>query len=441
MKHNLRLAVCVTLGGMGIAADAAAGSAPATFYKDALPILEKNCQNCHRAGQIGPMSLLTYEEARPWAKAIKSEVANRKMPPWFADPKFGHFSNDRSLTQIEVETLVKWVNDGALAGDPKDGPAPVAWPEAGWRIKPDVVVKGAEYHVPTSGIMPWLYVTVPTGFKEDTWVTSIEMRPGINPALTHHYCVFFTPHRDDVKYGVYTEQVQGEGTSGGPFEGCYEKGQEEFDFRPQHAGRLVRAGSDMVFQMHYAPNGKANIDQPQIGFTVTKERPARQYAFLNVGAGFGINIAPNQADYKAPAQEGELTVDAEIVWLQAHAHYRAKEMTFNVEYPDGRSETALHVNWNPYWQSLYYPAKPLVAPKGTRLEIEGTYDNSANNVFNPDPSKPVKFGQQAADEMLFPTFGFIVDSSLDLSKVKIVRPSPRADANFTVRDNSTTASK
>ena len=225
---------------------------------------------------------------------------------------------------------MKWMNDGAQPGDPRDGPKPIDWPAEGWRIKPDVIVKGAEYRVPKTGISPWLYVTVPTPFKQDTWITSIEMRPGAEPSLTHHYCVFFTPHRDDVNYGVFTEQVQGEGTSGGPFEGCYEKGQEEFDFRPQHAGRLIKAGSDMVFQMHYAPNGKNIVDQPEIGFTVARERPQRQYVFLNVGSGFGIDIPPNAVSYKASAQEGILAVDAEIVWLQAHAHYRAKEMTFRV---------------------------------------------------------------------------------------------------------------
>ena len=115
-------------------------------------------------------------------------------------------------------------------------------------------------------------------------------------------------------------------------------------------------------------------------------------------------------------------------------------MTFNVEYPDGRKETELHVSWDPYWQSIYYPVKPLVAPKGTRLEIEGIHDNSANNHFNPDPNAPVKFGVQAKDEMLFPTFGFIVDGSIDLSKVKIVQPSPRSDSNFTVRGNAARAS-
>src|ERR1700733_74232 len=122
-------------------------SLPTTFYKAVLPILQKNCQNCHRPGQIGPMPLLTFEQARPWAKDIKLQVASRKMPPWFADPKFGHFSNDRSLEQADIDTLVKWVNDGAQPGDPHDGPKPIDWPAEGWRIKPDIIVKGAERNI------------------------------------------------------------------------------------------------------------------------------------------------------------------------------------------------------------------------------------------------------------------------------------------------------
>jgi len=425
-------------GGTALAANVSR-SGDVTFHKDVLPILQKNCQNCHRPGQIGKMPLLTYDETRPWAKAIKAAVLNHKMPPWFADPQYGHFSNDRTLKPQEIATLVKWVDGGAVAGDPKDAPAPVAWPEEGWRIKPDHIVKGVAYHVPKSGVMPWMYVTVPVGFNEDTWVTSMEMRPGSKPALTHHYCIFLVPHRDGVQYGVFNETGmlgQAAATGNAPFEGCYEKGQEEFDYRPQHAGRLIPANMDMVFQMHYQPNGEEAIDLPQVGFTVSKERPSRQYVFFNVGAGLRLNIPPNEANYIAPAQEGELEVDGEIVWLQAHAHYRAKEMKFDILYPDGRDETALRVNWDPYWQTIYYPSQPIVVPKGTRLHIEGRYDNSANNPYNPDPNALVHFGDQGKDEMMFPTFGVIVDGSLDLTKTQVLKPSPRAGPDFIIAESA-----
>jgi len=437
----LLTAIWLLTGTWMMGAETTSVPAAPTFHKDVLPVLQKNCQNCHRPGQIGPMPLLTYENVRPWAKAIRTAVASRKMPPWFADPKYGHFLNDRSLKQTDIDTIVKWAENGAPEGNAKDAPDPVAWPAEGWRIKPDHIIKGVEYQVTQkSGIMPWLYVTVPSGFTEDTWVTSMEMRPGANPALTHHYCVFFIPHREDVKYGEFTATSQGEATKGAPFEGCYEKGQEEFDYRPQHAARLIPANSDIIFQVHYAPNGQEAVDQPQVGFTVTHERPARQYVFLNVGSGRWINMKPGDPDYKAPQQEGQLNVDAEIVWMQAHAHYRAKEMTFGFAFPDGRQETALQIHWNPYWQSLYYPSKPIQAPKGTLLHISGRYDNSANNPFNPDPAAPVKFGEQAADEMLFITYGAIIDGSIDVNKMKVVRPSDRAGSDFTIKSDIVAAS-
>jgi len=431
----MRFCLALSLFGGMLAWGADASGNSVTFHKDVQPILQRNCQICHRQGQIGPMSLLSYDEIRPWAKAIKTAVASRKMPPWFADSKYGHFSNDRSLKSADIDTIAKWVDAGAPKGDEKDAPMPVKWPSEGWRISPDHVVKGGVYNVPKSGILPWTYVKVPMGFKEDTWVTSMEMRPGQNPAITHHYCIMIVPHTEDAKYNVFSPSgMLGKTAEAGdaPFEGCYEKGQEEFDYRPENAGRLIPANSDMVFQMHYAPNGTEAIDQPQVGFTIAKEPPKNRYVFFNVGGGIQLNIKPNQADYHAPGQEAELLQDVKIVWLQAHAHMRAKEFTFKIFYPDGRDETALHVFWNPYWQTIYYPTEPIIAPKGTRLYVDGIYDNSANNPFNPDPSAPVKFGDQYVDEMLFPTYGVVVPASIDPAKVPIFGPSSRAGKDFTV---------
>src|SRR5438105_11254394 len=155
---------------LALAACAFGAEAPVTFNKDVLPILQRNCQTCHRPGNIAPMSFLTYEGARPWAKAIKSAVVMRKMPPWFADPQYGHYSNDRSLKQSEIDTIAKWADSGAPAGDPRNAPAVVQWPENGWQIKPDVIVKGVPYNVPASGLLEWTWVVLPSPFKDDTWV-------------------------------------------------------------------------------------------------------------------------------------------------------------------------------------------------------------------------------------------------------------------------------
>lgn len=428
------LAVLVILG-VAIQArqvESRATGGEVTFHKDVEPLLQQHCQSCHRPGQIGPMPLLDYRTTRPWARAIRDRVVRREMPPWFADPSVGHFSNDRSMKPHEVDTIVKWVDAGAPQGDPKDAPPPVQWPADGFIIPPDHVVKGAEYTVPATGILDWIYFRVPGGFTEDTWVTSMELRAGLTPKLTHHYCMYVVPHDASISYGGPYSTAAAAGAGNSPFEGCFEPGQQPFDYRPQDAGRLIPANSDIVFQMHYNSIGREVVDYPQIGFTVTKERPRRQYTFVRLGAGQGIKIAPHQSDYEAPMQEATLNVDADIVWMQGHAHYRAKEMTFSFEFPDGKQETALRLKWHPFWQLLYYPTQAINAPKGTLLRVSGRYDNSSANPFNPDPNAPVVQGDQGADEMLFPTYGIIVDGALDLKQVRVVQPSPRANRFYEV---------
>ena len=175
-----------------------------TFHKDVEPILQANCQSCHRPGQVAPMSLVTYDNVRPWAKAVKTAVLSKKMPPWFADPRFGHFANDRTLKQSEIDIIAKWADAGAPEGNPKDAPAAKTWPADGWEIPPDIVVDGPDFPVPAhpgANVIEWMYVTVPSGIKEDTWVTSMEIRPS-EPSVTHHICVYFRPHTADVQYNT-----------------------------------------------------------------------------------------------------------------------------------------------------------------------------------------------------------------------------------------------
>ena len=191
----------VALLAAGAAIAARAESKDVTFNKDVLPILQKNCQNCHRPGSIAPMSLLSYEESRPWARSMKLKVQSRQMPPWFADPQYGHFANDRSLKQADIDTIVQWADSGAPAGDPKDAPAPIAWPADGWQIKPDIIVRGATFQVPAhpaNNVIEWTNIVVPSGFTKDTWVTSMELKP-TDTSVTHHICIVFKPHTPDVQ--------------------------------------------------------------------------------------------------------------------------------------------------------------------------------------------------------------------------------------------------
>src|SRR5499433_3312945 len=187
-----------------VCAEASAAGA-VTFNKDVLPILQRNCQTCHRPNNIAPMSLLTYESARPWAKAMKAAVVTRKMPPWSADPQYGHYSNDPSLKQSEIDTIVKWADSSAPQGDAKDAPPPLQWPENGWTTKPDLVLKGVPYTVPPApakNVIEWMTLTTPSGFTKDTWVTSVEIKPS-ELAVTHHICISFVPHRPGVVYNTF----------------------------------------------------------------------------------------------------------------------------------------------------------------------------------------------------------------------------------------------
>jgi mono/diheme cytochrome c family protein len=397
-----------------------------TFNKDVLPILQKNCQSCHRPGEIGPMSLLDYQSARPWAKAIKSAVATRKMPPWFADPKYGHFSNDRRLTEAQINTLVAWVDAGAPEGDAKDKPTPVKWKD-GWNIRPDVVLQMARpFTVPAKGTLQYAYIVIPTGFTRDTWVTAGEIRPGAR-SVVHHMSAIVRPRGaawlKDAKPGEpYIPQAnsrEGQPDSNDPQSGLidaddeflcgYAPGMQPQRFDIDHSAKLIPAGSDIVLQVHYTTNGKTAVeDLSSIGLTLAKEPPAKR--FYSVAAqNWHWEIPPGDPNYEGHAK---LTFGepAELVFIQPHMHVRGKDMTVRLEYPTGESQTLLsvpHYSFN--WQIIYYLAKPLQVPMGTRVEVTAHWDNSANNPNNPDPSKSITWGNQSWDEMLSVPMGVIIN--------------------------------
>ncbi len=437
------VAACISTG-IVFAADA-----PVTFNRDVLPILQKNCQSCHRPGQIAPMPFLTYEGTRPWAKAMKVAVATRKMPPWFADPQYGHFANDRSLRQSDIDEIGKWADDGAPEGDPKDAPKAIQWPGDGWEIQPDIVINGPAVDVPAKpkgNVFEWMYITVPSGIATDTWITSLEVRPS-EPAVTHHICVYFKPHTDDVKYytpvwgdrprddqGYASAEAAGNNgrfippsvTAGGNNEGCYVPGHQSQDYRIHHAAKLVGAGTDVVFQLHYTPNGKAVTDHPRIGLTVAQEPPQRRYVSFGLTSpsdAKSFAIPPNDANWSSPPAVAEFTEDAELIWMSPHMHVRGKDMTYTLTYPDGRKEIILsvpHYDFN--WQLGYDTATPIHVPKGTRLTVTAHYDNSANNKFNPDPNRTVYYGDMSWEEMMFPFFSVVVDKDADVKKIiRVVR--------------------
>ena len=410
---------------------------PVTFSKDVLPILQKNCQNCHRPGQAGPMSFLTYESTRPWAKAMKEAVVLRKMPPWFADPQFGHFVNDHSLKQSDIDAIAKWADAGAPQGNVKDAPPPLRWPE-GWQIEPDIIVAGPTYDVPAhpeNNVVEWIAVTIPTGFTEDTWITSVEIKPE-HPEVTHHMCLGFNPHTPEVQYFVPawdSKQRDADGSAlpdkGPTFTGanrgvragedCYLPGMVATDYRTVHAAKLVPAGSDIALSLHYTPNGKALTDHINIGFTVAKEPPQRRYVSLSATSPRDpkrFAIPPNNPDWKSPPAEAIFNQDAELVFMLPHMHARGKDMTYTLEYPDGRTETVLSVpRYDFNWQLGYQTS--VHVPKGTKLRVDAHFDNSANNVANPNPNRTVYYGEMTWEEMMLGFFGVVVDKDDDPKKI------------------------
>ncbi len=397
-----------------------------TFNRHILPILQKNCQSCHRPGEAAPMSLLDYASVRPWAKAIRSAVLRRTMPPWFADPHYGTFANDRSLSDADIHTIEGWVDAGAPEGAPKDKPAPVHW-NTGWNIRPDVILEMPQpYPVPAAGTLEYAYVVIPTGFSIDTWVTAGEIRPSA-PSVVHHINAIVRPPGEpwlrDVKPGVFyipdPNAHEGQPDSHDPqaalidandeFLVGYAPGMQAQRFDLDRSAKMIPAGSDIVLQIHYTANGKTAVeDRPRIGLTLAQAPPLKRF-YSATAVSWRWEIPPGDPNYEGHAK---LTFGEPVtlVSIQPHMHLRGKDMTIQLVYPDGKSQTVLSVpRFSFSWQVIYYFAQPLSLPAGTRVEVTAHWDNSANNPWNPDPGKAVRWGNQSWDEMLSLPMGVITD--------------------------------
>jgi len=416
--------VLLAMAGAVCALAATADSKSVTFSKDVLPVLQNRCQECHRAGEVGPFSLMTYQEVRPLAKSIKEAVLTKKMPPWFADPQYGHFSNDASLTKQEIDTLVAWVDGGAKEGDPNDAPKPREF-YTGWLIgKPDQVLSlPAPIDIPAEGVIDYTYVVLPTGFTEDKWVQFAEARPG-NRAIVHHVIAFIRPPGSnwmkDAQPGVpfiptkggrrAEDQIPPELLVG------YAPGLEPTECRPGQA-KLVKAGSDIVLQLHYTPNGKATTDQTKIGLTFANGEVTERVMTMSAMNVF-LKIPPGDPNYESHAQ-ATLKQDVKLVSLMPHMHYRGKDFKYVAVYPTGEKQTLLSVpRYDFNWQLGYQLQDQMLLPKGTRIECTAHHDNSPNNKYNPDPTKEVRWGDQTWEEMMIGWFDVAFDASLD--------PNPRA---------------
>ena len=433
-----------------------------TFNKEVLPVLQKNCQVCHRSGGVAPMAFTTFESTRPWAKAIKAAVLNKKMPPWFADPHVGEFRNAPELTQADIKTLTAWADGGAVEGNPADKPAALQWTD-GWRIQPDVVISMPQpYQVSAKGEGEVKQFVITSPFKEDTWVSAIEIQPGKASVVHHAILQVLDRHtgappcnncslnaataRPGFQATIFTDaqglKLNGPGSNYSPdlvvrlreretgrgsfvmMEAVYAPGTQPMDFRYRNSAKMIPGGMPLQIEVHYTPNGTETTDQTKIAFTLAKEPGQRRF----------VMMAPEHlVDPRKPIPagesnwetKGELTFlqDAELVWFMPHMHLRGKDMTFRLIYPDGREEEVLSAKFNFNWQLGYEVKNPIKVPKNTRMIVTAHHDNSANNPMNPSPGSAAAWGEMTSQEMMLPWFGVVVDRDATPDTIAMYRPA------------------
>jgi len=381
-------------------------SAP-TFTKDIAPIFQEKCEACHRTDSIAPMSLVTYEQARPWAKAIRERVVTRQMPPWHIDKTVGihKFKNDRSLSDAQINTVVKWVDAGAPKGDAKDMPAAKQWPdESKWNFvglfgQPDLVIKSPDWTVAPVSLDAWYKPVVATGLTEARWVRAIEIRPATikGRKVTHHALARLQQEEPNAA----ADDAPG---VGGLFME-WAVGKQGEVMRPD-SGKLMLPGSKIIFEMHYHSIGEQITDHVELGIYFYPKGQEPKYrqtlsALQSVAGGSrNIDIPPNSTfvsqNFITMRQAGR------IESYQPHMHLRGKAMSMEAILPTGQTQLLSHVNnFNFNWHNSYVysdEVAPLL-PKGTILKITSWYDNTRGNKNNPDPDQWVGFGDRTVDEM------------------------------------------
>jgi hypothetical protein len=345
------------------------------------------------------MPLETYKQTRPWAQAIKEQVLLKKMPPWFADPHYGKFANDPSLTQEQIRTLTEWADSGAPEGT--GAVTPRQWVE-GWNIsKPDVVLGMKDaFPIPASGEVAYQYFDVPTEFQEDRWVQAVEVRPSARAAV--HHVVVYIREKDDPWIDGPTKSDILEIYTPGTFPAIWKPGQ----------AKKVPAGAHLVFQIHYTPTGKAVSDRTVAGIVFAREEPKERVLTIQIGNS-RFAIPPGNPNYPV-SRWGTLPHDATLLSFFPHMHLRGKGFEYQIIPPSGPPITLLSVrNYNFNWQLSYVLSEPLKLKAGTKLEVTGYFDNSVNNPLNPDAKATVHYGEQSWEEMMIGFFDLAIPANMD----------------------------
>jgi hypothetical protein len=351
------------------------------------------------------MALDTYKEASAWSEAIREALDDGRMPPWHADPRYGHWANDRSLSSTERESLLGWIDANCPQGNSVDSPGEGSG--NGWRIKPDVIIEMPEEQiVPAAGQIPYHRVVAPTGFKEDVWVSAIEVRPG-NRKAVHHILTFATRPDGElyVEYG---------------FLAAYLPGDDPMVYPSGYAKRIP-AGKPIVFQVHYVATGKPEVDRSSIGLVLAKEPVEHEVRSINVEAN-QFAIPPDVADF-ALSTSRDFDKPVELLSFTPHMHLRGKDFRYSAVHADGRDEVLLSVpRYDFDWQTTYRLAEPLQLAAGSRVECVAHFDNSSSNPRNPDPTQVVRRGEETFAEMMIGFMEYAVGR--DPSKASPLLPVP-----------------
>lgn len=406
LRRNLPF-VCAFAVLTGLAAGADVRGGPVTFAKDIAPIFQDKCETCHRAGSMAPMSLVTYQETRPWVKAIRERVITRNMPPWHLDKTVGiqHFANDRSLSDQQIATIVRWVDSGAPMGDPKDLPPPKRWPDDdGWQLAsqfgpPDFVIKSEPYTMPAHGQDVWFKPVTDIGITEERWVRAVEMRPS-TPAgrrIVHHALASL---RQDEPASSAADAANGPGLL---MEWAVGK---NYDIYRPGTGKLLMPGAQIRWELHLHAVGEVIRDHVELAVylypkgEVPKYRTRLSLFGASVNPPGRLDIPPNSVVAFQTYQV--LRQAARLENFQPHMHLRGKAMSMEAILPDGTTQMLSYVDhFNFNWMNNYIYADDAapVLPKGTVIHITAWYDNTANNPNNPDPDQWVGYGDRTVDEM------------------------------------------
>ena len=421
MKFQSPFVVVLALGMLAaITVPGYAENESATYYKDVLPIMQENCQSCHRpagmniSGLTAPMAFTSYQDTRPWARAIASKVKEREMPPWFASGPTGVFTNERGLTEAEIDTLLEWVSAGAPAGDPADSPSPKVWPEElndGWTLgTPDFVVTLSEPYVVEDDIndinITFYEKLTEEIMPEDTWIRGWEFRVGDNN-WTHHMCSSVLSPEAAAELDGTPAEDEGADSPDSRLLSCVAEGGEAA-MMPEGFAVLLEKGSAVSFNMHYNKEpvpGSAFTSEPQIGFFVEKD-PVKYKVINDTLYNRGFEIPPHHPNYRIGSSR-LLEKDTFVLTYWPHAHLRAYAARYTAFYPDGTEEVLLDVpRYDQGWQVTYKYKEPKLLPKGTRIDVDFWYDNTAERGarkgFN--PNRFVGYGPRTEDEM---SLGFI----------------------------------